>query len=180
MSKIWLTSDTHFGHDKEFIWGARGFTSVDEMNIEIVKRWNEVVAPDDEVYHLGDVAMGSLENLEWVDNLNGNIHFIRGNHCTDNRAARLGATKYADVLKYGKYRFYLSHYPTLCANWDDNNRGLKGCTWNLCGHTHTTDPFVDMDKGLIYHIEMDAHQCRPCLLDDIIQDVTEYVTIQKD
>ena len=34
-------------HDKEFIWGARGFNSVDEMNIEIVKRWNSVVAPED-------------------------------------------------------------------------------------------------------------------------------------
>ena len=66
-------------HDKEFIWGARGFNSVDEMNIEIVKRWNSVVAPEDTVYHLGDVAMGGLENLEWVNNLNGTIHFIRGN-----------------------------------------------------------------------------------------------------
>ena len=164
-------------HDKEFIWGARGFNSVDEMNIEIVKRWNSVVAPEDIVYHLGDVAMGGIENLEWVDNLNGTIHFIRGNHCTDARAEKLGATKYADILKYNKYRFYLSHYPTLTANWDDNKRGLKGCTWNLCGHSHYTNPMQDMDKGIIYHVELDAHQCYPCLLDDIIEEVKEYVAV---
>ena len=31
MSNIWLTSDTHFGHDKDFIWGSRGFKNVYEM-----------------------------------------------------------------------------------------------------------------------------------------------------
>ena len=32
VSKIFVTSDLHFGHDREFIWKARGFNSVQEMN----------------------------------------------------------------------------------------------------------------------------------------------------
>ena len=47
MSKIWLTSDLHFGHDREFIWGPRGFKNVNEMNEAIIKNWNAVVAPED-------------------------------------------------------------------------------------------------------------------------------------
>ena len=38
---IWFTSDPHLGHDKDFVWQARGFESIDEMNAEIIRRWNE-------------------------------------------------------------------------------------------------------------------------------------------
>ena len=57
MSNIWLISDTHLGHDKEFVWKARGFDSVWDMNNAIIERWNEVVKYDDVVYHLGDVII---------------------------------------------------------------------------------------------------------------------------
>ena len=43
MSNIWLISDTHLGHDKTFIWKARGFDSVWDMNNAIIERWNEGV-----------------------------------------------------------------------------------------------------------------------------------------
>ena len=43
---IWFTSDTHFNHNKEFIWKVRGFNTCDEMNEFIVRRWNEMVQPD--------------------------------------------------------------------------------------------------------------------------------------
>lgn len=56
--KIFLTSDLHFLHDREFIWKARGFNSVDEMNEETIRRFNEVVNPEDTVYILGDIALG--------------------------------------------------------------------------------------------------------------------------
>ena len=40
MSNIWLISDTHFNHNKEFVWKARGFNSVEEMNETIIKNVN--------------------------------------------------------------------------------------------------------------------------------------------
>ena len=58
MSKIFLTSDTHFGHDRDFIWKPRGFSNVHEMNEEIVRRWNSLVTEEDIVYHLGDIMLG--------------------------------------------------------------------------------------------------------------------------
>jgi len=81
MSNIWLISDTHFGHNKDFIWKARGFNSVEEMNNEIIKRWNNVVEPNDIVYHLGDIIMGDLNSgIEIINQLNGKIRLAIGNH----------------------------------------------------------------------------------------------------
>ena len=51
---------------------------------------------------------------------------------------------------------------------------LKKKLINLCGHTHTDNKFKDMDKGLIYHVELDAHNNKPVLLDDIIDDLKNY------
>ncbi len=37
--------------------------------------------PNDKVYHLGDVGLGSPENLkEVLSQLNGKIYLIKGNH----------------------------------------------------------------------------------------------------
>ena len=65
MGKIWITSDTHFGHDREFIWGPRGYTSAAENDADIIKKWNEVVSSEDTVYHLGDVMLG--DNINGID-----------------------------------------------------------------------------------------------------------------
>ena len=31
-TKVWLTSDLHFGHNKDFVVSARGFSTVEAMN----------------------------------------------------------------------------------------------------------------------------------------------------
>lgn len=83
----WFTSDLHIGHDKEFIWKARGFNSVEEHDTQILLRWNAAVSPKDTVYILGDLCMGGDEK-EWdriYTNLNGNKKFIIGNHDTENK-----------------------------------------------------------------------------------------------
>jgi calcineurin-like phosphoesterase family protein len=56
------------------------------MNDEIVRRWNEVVAPDDDVYHLGDVMLNDNDlGLKLLKSLKGNIHIVLGNHDTEKR-----------------------------------------------------------------------------------------------
>ena len=180
---IYLVSDWHFSHDKEFVWKARGFNSVVEMNEEIIKRHNSLVTEDDDVYVLGDLCMGSnlAENKHYIERLNGHIHVVFGNHCTSNRMKMYFECKnvveicgYATMLKYKKYRFYLSHYPTNTANYDDGE-SLHARTINLCGHIHSTSPFVDMAEGrLSYHVEMDAHNCYPVSIEQIIVDIKHF------
>ncbi len=182
---IFLTSDWHFNHDQPFVWEARGFKSIDEMNAEIIKRHNSVVAPDDDVYVLGDLCMsGNLaENKNFIESLNGRIHVVLGNHCTANRQKMYEVCKnvveicgYATMLKYKKYSFYLSHFPTNTGNYDDDDdRGLKGRIINLCGHLHSPNAYVDMEQGRVsYHVEMDAHDCYPISIEEIIITLKHY------
>lgn len=175
MSRIFLTSDTHFGHDREFIWKVRGFSSVEEMNEEYIKRWNEVVEPDDEVYHLGDFALGDLKNVEFLNRLNGKIHLVWGNHDTETRKAyilehcpNVVESGYALMLHYRKYHFYMSHFPSVTSNLEKEN--LHQATLNLYGHTHQKTNFFN-DMPFMYHVGVDSHNGYPILLDTIIEDM---------
>lgn len=178
---IYLTSDLHFNHDKEFVWKARGFSSVEEMNEEIIKRFNSVVQEDDDIYILGDLCMSGdiVANRHLIERLNGRLHIVYGNHDTENRMRMYCDCKnvvelcgYATILKFKKYRFYLSHYPTNTANYDDEEP-LRVRTINLCGHIHATDKLCDIKEegSLRYHVEVDAHNCYPVLINDIITDL---------
>lgn len=174
--KIWIVSDTHFGHDREFIWSPRGFESIWEHDEKIIKNWNSKVSAEDTVYHLGDVMLGNNEyGLSCLKQLKGNIHIIRGNHDTESRLAAYrncwNVVEVCDAkyLKYKKYHFYLSHFPTITSNYDQD-KSLKRRLINLCGHSHTRDRFEDLGKGLIYHCELDAHICCPITIDKIIED----------
>ena len=35
---IYFTSDLHFGHEREFIYGVRGYKYIEEMNQDYVKK----------------------------------------------------------------------------------------------------------------------------------------------
>lgn len=52
---IWLTSDWHLFHDRQFIYAPRGFNSVEENNKAILERHNNLVNSEDDVYVLGDL-----------------------------------------------------------------------------------------------------------------------------
>jgi calcineurin-like phosphoesterase family protein len=84
MSRIWLTSDTHFFHVNIIKYCNRPWADVDQMTEGLIKNWNSVVGRDDEVYHLGDFAMGGKRRAEdlarVLGRLNGRIHLVRGNH----------------------------------------------------------------------------------------------------
>lgn len=175
---IYLSSDPHFGHVKDFLWRPRGFSSVEEMNEGIIERWNLIVEPDDDAYLLGDVIMGDISNLNYVRRLNGNLHIIYGNHDSDIRIAAYNTLDnvveggFGARLKYAGRTFYLSHYPTLTSNTDDEQKPLKRRVFNLCGHSHTQDRFCDMKKGFTcYHVELDAHDCYPVSIDEVIEDI---------
>lgn len=176
---IYLTSDWHFSHNRSFIWEPRGFKNEWEMNKVIIERHNAIVQSNDEVYCLGDVMLNNNEEgLRCLKQLKGNIHIIKGNHDSDtrmnlyNQCYNVVEICEGKFLNYENYYFYLSHYPCLCSNFDDN-KPLKAKTISLTGHTHTKDPFADWDKGLIYHVEQDAHNCSPISIDKIILDIKE-------
>lgn len=175
---IFFTSDSHFGHNREFLYKPRGFNNINEHNEAIIQNWNSIVQPNDIVYHLGDIMLNDDEQgLECLQRLNGYIWIIRGNHDSDNRLSKyisclnvISVEGWATMIKDGKQSIYLSHFPTITSNYDID-KPLKARILNLCGHSHTKDPFADWNKGLIYHVELDAHNNRPVALDDIMKDI---------
>lgn len=86
MANIFLISDTHFSHagvctftEADGVTKIRPWTDPEEMDEELVKRWNSVVRPQDKVYHLGDVVIKE-KALNIMYRLNGDKVLIRGNH----------------------------------------------------------------------------------------------------
>ena len=175
MSNIFVTSDMHFGHDREFIWKARGFTSIQEMNEAYVQKWNETVTAEDDVYALGDLMLGDTSNIEYLKRLNGKIHVVLGNHDTATREKMYrelpNVVEVAEVgirLKYKKHHFVLTHYPMMTGNLEKES--LKQMSLNLYGHTHQTSNFYN-DMPFMYHVGVDSHDGYPVLLDDIIEEM---------
>lgn len=187
MGKIFVTSDLHFGHDREFVWGARGFKSIEEHDAEIIKRWNEVVTAEDDVYILGDLMLGdNVHGIQCLSQLNGKLHILTGNHCTSARQKLYHTLENmvefcgcATTIKYKKKQLYLSHYPTITSNMDDGGAPIKAKVINLCGHSHIKNRFKDMDKGLIYHVEIDCHNNFPISLDEILFDINHFISMDK-
>ena len=185
MSNIYLTSDTHFGHSKNFLYEPRGFKNIYDHDNAIIKNWNEIVQPEDDVYLLGDVMLNDNDyGLSCLKQLKGQIHIIRGNHCTDARIELYktcpNVVEVCDAkwLKYKKQMFFLSHYPCLTDN-HDTDKPLSRRIVNVCGHCHTQDKWLDWDKGLIYHAEMDANGCKPISIDEILTDIKNKIEEEK-
>lgn len=83
--KIFLISDTHFGHSgvcrflRDDGTKLRPWDNPLEMDEALVDNWNRVVSPFDKVYHLGDVVINKKE-LDTLYRLNGKKVLIKGNH----------------------------------------------------------------------------------------------------
>jgi len=81
--RVFFTSDTHFNHDKEFIYGSRGYSNRYEHNDALITKINEVVRPQDTLFHLGDFCLNITppEFEEILRRINcNNIAYIWGNH----------------------------------------------------------------------------------------------------
>lgn len=103
MAQIWLTSDTHFGH--EFVSGSRGFATTQEHDEALRRSWARQVAAEDEVWVLGDFSLGGWrEALPFLADLPGKKHLVAGNH---DRCHPLNSNG------HGYLRAYLEHFETV-------------------------------------------------------------------
>lgn len=178
MPDIFFTADTHFGHSKSFITEPRGFKTVEEMNEAIIERWNKIVKSDDIVYHLGDIFLNNDKvGIECVKRLNGTIFMIWGNHDTDvkknllSRECHILGGWYSYLIKYGKLSLYLSHYPSITANYDEKH--FNQHVINLHGHTHQQKNFLYVDNPFMYHVGVDSHNCAPVHIDEVIGEIKQ-------
>lgn len=77
----WLTSDLHFSHINILDYCKRPFSNIDDMNRNIIDNINSMVSQDDELWILGDIAMGQLEfSLPLVKRILARKIIVAGNH----------------------------------------------------------------------------------------------------
>ena len=185
MNEIFLTSDTHFCHDKDFLYKPRGFDNVNDMNEAIIERWNKIVGPDDIVYHLGDIALtDNLGGIECVNRLNGQIMWVIGNHdspqrihafldnCPNLHLCRDRVTNTTKLeIRGEKLQFYMSHYRTITTNFDQ--KGFSRHVINLHGHTHQHTNWEDLTNPFCYHVGLDSHDCTPVHIEEAVTDIKQ-------
>lgn len=148
------------------------------MNFAIVKGFNDIITWKDDLYILGDIMLGNNEDgIKLFNQLPGKIHLVWGNHDTDIRKELIEKCHnvveiigYAGMLKYDKYNFYLSHYPTATSNYDDDKK-FSQRIFCLSGHTHSKDLFDE--KCGSYNVALDAHNCKPVSIEQIIKDLKD-------
>lgn len=187
---VYFTSDSHLSHKNIIKYCDRPFKDVDHMDAEIIRRWNETVTPDDEVYHLGDIALGPIDkSLAKITQLNGYKIAIMGNH--DRPFMRQGKPDESDwFIKYGEVfdelwdwrggsidlygqEFNLSHFPYTGDSHDGdrydqfrfNDQGVP----IIHGHTHSKEKISYSSKGTLQiHVGQDAWGYRPVPEDAIL------------
>jgi len=157
--KRFYTSDLHFFH--KLMVKERGFSSPEEMNEKIIANWNSVVSEEDEVYFLGDIALGPLEGTaDCLKRLNGKIHWILGNHDHKKDVKKLSALfKFASIqsdlkikipvchIQKDSQEIIMYHYPI--AVWNKRHYG----SFHLHGHSHGA---YFIEHGFILDVGLDG------------------------
>lgn len=170
MSKFYI-SDPHFGHKDMISFCNRPFTSVEEMDEELIKRWNNIVSNNDTVYILGDLIYKSDKPPEYyLDKLNGKKILIKGNH-DGNFLKKIDVNKYFDgiydyleISDEGRW-VVLFHYPIL--EWHVKFRG----SYHLHGHVHNFKSEAlrySNKEPKMFNVSADMIRFEPMTLDELI------------
>lgn len=189
MSNIWFTSDTHF-HHKNICRGVteweerdglgeqktRNYDTLEEMDEDIIFKFNSLVKPEDTLWHLGDWSFGGHEQIKiFRDRLNcKTVHLIFGNHDqhiepinSPYRQLFASAQYYKEISlkldqkwkQFQKIKFCLFHYSMRVWNKSHHN------SIHLYGHSHGTLPDAgnrSMDVGV------DTNNLYPYHLDEVL------------
>ncbi len=141
--RTFITSDTHFGHEKACELYDRKYSDLTSMEASLISNFNSNMGPDDILYHLGDFVgemASSRMKITKAKHIREQLHvgkiiLIRGNHDPDKK-------KFDEVFDEvheihtckgwngGKERIIFSHYPMRV--WQGNRNG----SIHLYGHAH--------------------------------------------
>ena len=177
---IFFTSDTHFAHVRmcEFIDydgnKVRPFDDWKEADELMIQNWNEIVKPNDKIYHLGDLSFNRNEADKIMPRLNGKKCLIRGNH--DNFPLSWYSLWFYDVRGcYNLENYFMTHVPIH----PDSKARFK---MNLHGHLHRGIVYQHNKHGEITKVPdvwyrnvcMDANDYKPIPFEQIQHEFSVY------
>ena len=180
--KIFFTSDCHFNHaniikycnrpfykESDLINGHLIFTSEEQkraragwMNQTIIENWNNLVSPDDLVFHVGDFSFGNSDTiLELEKQLNGKIIHIEGNHDRNN-----GTKSYliSAILHFGGKSILMKHHPPRSIS-----EIPRFIDFVICGHVHTAWKHKIIDNIPIINVGVDMWNFTPISTESLLK-----------
>lgn len=164
--KMFFTADTHYGSERTLELSKRPFQTTEEMDDFMIQKWNEVIGPDDTVFHLGDFGDYTIK-----EKLNGRIVLILGNYERSDiekgivtRDELVNNYGFLDVVDHtylkaevtGSYILKLVHEPSKYAHKEDS-------IMTLFGHIHGRQ----MIKRFGLDVGVDAHHFQPVSLETV-------------
>lgn len=170
-NRIWVISDTHFGHKKmeEYCGRPKNFEE------KIIKNLHRLIKPSDLLIHLGDFCIG--KNKEWHNTVLGPLDckkwLILGNHDKKSKSFYLNngwdfVGEYIVGHWFGEYILF-SHKP----QWQSD----FSFSLNIFGHFHNNST-ESQERHLKERIGKASHSCfvlehhyEPKLLKSIIKRV---------
>jgi len=201
-----FTSDLHVGHTNILKLGeGRPFEDLAHMHSTFMKNFWEIVTPEDDLYFLGDIAMGNFEeSIKFIEGLPGRKFLVPGNHDkifpklnTETRIARFrpmyeaaGLTilplwheieiEVDDVV----HTVRLSHVPSSPERYPGRAdklafaRPLDDGKFLIHGHIHSKDKVSENPREL--HVGVDANNWSPVSEDEIRERMRAVIAAQCD
>lgn len=182
-----FTSDSHIGHVNILTLGnGRPFTDLAHMHSVLLKNAWDVVGPEDELYHLGDAALGNFdESVKILAAFPGKKYLVPGNHDKIfpklNTEARIARFKpmYEDAgyevldlhhllkldLDGEEIEVRLSHVPYSPERYSGRSDKLAFARpeddgkWLIHGHTHSSEKLSEHPREI--HVGVDANNWTP-------------------
>jgi calcineurin-like phosphoesterase family protein len=157
--QTWIISDTHFFHKNI----GRYCDRPDGWQEMIIDNWNRLIQPEEVVFHVGDLALGRMENIEGLAPLlNGRLYLMRGNHDRRNNGfyQRLGFTLVSDPYRMDHplgLNLIFSHRPIV---------PLELGLLNLHGHIHN-NPAPELGAQYV-NLCVEVRDYRPWRLGEIL------------
>jgi calcineurin-like phosphoesterase family protein len=183
---LYFTSDHHFGHRNIIGYAGRPFPSLERMHEYLVEVWNDEVDDDDDVWFLGDVALGQIdESLQHISRLKGRKVLLPGNHdrCfSGHKKAESERQRYLDagfeailddpqMLTIANRDVTISHFPYRNTGVLDEHtvrytehRPVDEGGWLLHGHVHERWRV----RGRQINVGVDAWAGHPVSLEKIL------------
>lgn len=186
MSRVFYTSDLHFGHRR--VSEIRGFDTTEGHDAHIIDKWTQQVTKHDTIYVLGDIALSNYKYaLDILKELPGRKHLIAGNHdilhpVHERGHSRAELNRWLETFdtiqpflrkKLNKIELLLSHFPYPEAGDGFSREGSRYDQYRLPdmglplvhGHTHGTETIHDSGysqswrtKKNQFHVGWDAWQ----------------------
>lgn len=171
--KVWFTADTHFGHANIIELCNRPFKNLEHMNETLIRNWNERIKTDDTIIFIGDFCFkntpggkkgeGTTNKAQfYMNKLNGNKVFIRGNHDNNNS---LNTKITGLVMEIGGHEIYCVHNPI---DFDQNWR------INLCGHIHNSWKIKKAGESHLINVGVDVWNFRPVNIQEILKGLNTF------